>query len=40
MPPVKVKLVVNVEIDEIPLAFVVDANAKNEAVWFVLLWSL
>ncbi len=32
MPPVKVKVVVNVEIDEIALALVVDANAKNEAV--------
>jgi len=37
MPPVKVKVVVNVEIEEIALALAVEENAKNEAVWFVLL---
>ena len=34
MPPVKVKVVANVEIDEIPLALVVDANARNDVLSF------
>ena len=40
MPPVKASVVVDEESDEMPLAFVVEVNARNETVWLLLAWSL